>query len=93
MRLRHVVSGSFLRGQSRAGEKRTDTLYGTAENENRHTTRDGADQRSELEEENGAEEDPFGFDDGEQLTDEEDETALCYCTFQHQVKERVRARE
>jgi hypothetical protein len=50
----------------------TNTLYGTTEDENWHALGNGADETAELEEEDGGEEDMFGFDDGEELTDEED---------------------
>ena len=36
----------------------------------------GTNETAEFEEKDGAEEDVFGFDDGEELTDEENETAL-----------------
>ena len=37
---------------------------------------DGTDETAEFKEEDGAEQDVFGFDDGEELTDEENEAAL-----------------
>jgi hypothetical protein len=39
----------------------------------------GTYETTEFEKEDGGEEDVFGFDDGEELTDEEDETTLGYC--------------
>jgi len=59
--------------------ERTNTLYSTAENEDRHALSDGADETTEFEEEDSAEKDLLRFDDGEELTNEEDETALGYC--------------
>jgi hypothetical protein len=57
----------------------TNTLYGTTENEDRHALGNSADETTELEEEDGGEEDMFGFDHGEELANEEDETTLGYC--------------
>jgi hypothetical protein len=56
-------------------------LNGSTKDENRHTLSDGANETAELEEENGAEENVFGLDDGEKLTDEEDETTLGHWTL------------
>jgi len=47
--------------------------------QNCHRLGDRADERSQTEKEEGDEEDPFGFGNGEELTDEEDETTLGDC--------------
>lgn len=59
--------------------KLTNTLYGTTKDEDRHTLSNGADKTTEFEEEDSAQEDMLRFDDGEELTNEEDETTLGYC--------------
>jgi hypothetical protein len=56
----------------------TDTLYGTTKDEDWHALGNGAYETTEFEKEDRGKEDMFGFDDGEELTDEEDETALGY---------------
>lgn len=63
---------------TKEGEERTDTLNGATKDEDRHALRDGTDERSELEEEDRAEEHMFGFNNSEELADEEDETTLGY---------------
>jgi len=67
------------RVSSQITDQLTDTLYGTTEYEDRHALGDGADKTTEFEEEDGAEKDVLGFDHGEELTHEEDETTLGYC--------------
>jgi len=47
-------------------------LYGTTEDEDRHALGNSANETTELKEEDGGKEDMFGFDDGEELTNEED---------------------
>ena len=57
----------------------TDTLNGSTKDEDRHALSNSTYQTTELEEEDGSEEDVLGLDDGEHLTDEEDKTALGDC--------------
>jgi hypothetical protein len=51
-------------------DRLTDTLDGPTEDEDWHALGDGTDETAEFEEEYGGEEDMFGFDDGEKLTDQ-----------------------
>jgi hypothetical protein len=44
--------------------------------QNVHVLGDRADETAQLEPKDGAEQDPFGLDDGQELTGEQDETAL-----------------
>jgi hypothetical protein len=53
-----------------------DTLDGTTKDQNVHVLGDRADETAQLEPKDGAEQDPFSLDNGQELTGEQDETAL-----------------
>jgi len=73
------------RVSSKITDQLTDTLYGTTKDEDWHTLSNSADKTTEFEEEDSAEEDVFGFDHGEELTDEKDETTLGYCWLEMMI--------
>ena len=53
-----------------------DTLDGSTKDEHWHGLRHGADERSELKPEQRHHEDPFDLEDGQGLSDQENETRL-----------------
>jgi hypothetical protein len=63
----------------------TNTLNGSTKDEDGHALCDSTYQTTQLEEKDGSEKDMFGLDDGEELTDEEDETTLGDCMSVHRL--------